>query len=95
MLNQVERGAFALEKGAGLALDFGNNISLAELVAVVLVDGRLKALRLQDSENAQRDIDAAENAVVLGEKARFVFLVLVDEVVGGGVEVVDVLEQRC
>ena len=46
VLDKVERGAFALEDSARLALDLGDDIALLQLVAVLLVDGRLKALGL-------------------------------------------------
>ena len=94
MLQQVERRALALEQGARLAADLGDDVALFQNVAVMLVDLRLKALLLQDRKHAQRHVDTAEHAVRLCEKARGVLLILVNEVIGGGVEVVDILQQR-
>ena len=93
MLEYVQRGAFALEKCAGVRGDTRYDVALLDLLAVA--DKHLKARsRVEKCEHTQGYLYAAEHALRLCNVLCGVCLVLVNEVVGSHVDVVYVFRKR-
>ena len=94
VLQNVQRRPLTLEQRLGAAGHSRDDIALLDLLAVVNADvhGEVAAHQLK---HALCNVDAAEHAAVLCQIVCFAGVAVVQQIVGGDIDVVDVLLQCC
>ena len=94
VLEDIQRSTLCLEHKTGVTAEFRDDIAVLHLVAVLEMALDLH-FRIEYREYAQGYLKSAQDAVRLGHEVRGGNAVLRDKQVGGAVDIVDVLSQRC